>query len=137
MPHEAHAQRDGRGRSSRQKDLEAAEAAKTQQHAVAKPAIRGPRVVQAGREHRTGTVVSVGPTDIFLEFGPGELGSSRLGRWPEDKVPPKKDDMLEVVVNSREPDESLFLCSRPGSVQKADWELLEAGQVIERARDGA
>src|SRR5690242_8667065 len=28
--------------------------------------IRGPRVVQAGREHRTGKVITVGPTDIFV-----------------------------------------------------------------------
>jgi len=95
-----------------------------------KPAIRGPRVVQAGREHRTGKVVSVGPNDIFVEFGPKELGVvPRLG-WPDDQLP-KKDDSIEVVVDRFEPTESLFLCSRPGSVQKADWELLEPGQTIE------
>lgn len=97
---------------------------------AAKPGIRGPRVVQAGREHRTGIVVSVGPTDIFLEFGPKELGVVTRQGWPEDQVPTVGQE-LEVVVDRFEPGESLFLCSRPGSVQKADWELLESGQVIE------
>ena len=35
--------------------------------------IRGPRVVRGGREHRTGVVVSVGASDLFVEFGPKEL----------------------------------------------------------------
>ena len=92
--------------------------------------IRGPRVVQAGREHRSGRVVSIGPSDIFIEFGPKELGVvSRIG-WPEDQLP-KVADTVEVVVDRFEASESLFICSRPGSVQKADWELLEAGQTIE------
>jgi ribosomal protein S1 len=92
--------------------------------------IRGPRVVQAGREHRTGKVVSVGPTDIFVEFGPKELGVVPRIQYPEDQVP-VKDQELEVVIDKFESSEGIFLCSRPGAVQKADWELLEAGQVIE------
>lgn len=97
----------------------------------AKPAaIRGPRVVQAGREHRTGKVVSVGPTDIFVEFGPKELGIVSRLQYPDDQVP-QKDQELEVVIDRFEKDEGLFICSRPGAVQKAAWELLEAGQVIE------
>lgn len=95
-----------------------------------KPAIRGPRVIQGGREHRKGKVVSVGPSDIFIEFGPKELGvASRVG-WPEDKLPAVGDE-LEVVIDRFEPDESLFICSAPGTVQKADWEMLHPGQVVE------
>jgi small subunit ribosomal protein S1 len=92
--------------------------------------IRGPRVVQAGREHRTGTVVSVGPTDIFLEFGPKELGVAPRTQWTEESLPKVGDD-IEVVVDRFEPTESLFICSRPGTVQKAAWEMLEVGQVVE------
>lgn len=92
--------------------------------------IRGPRVVQAGREHRTGQVVSVGPTDIFVEFGPKELGIVPRLQFKEEEVP-KTGDTVELVVDKFEAGESLFICSRPGSVQKADWELLEAGQVVE------
>ncbi|MBS0187959.1 MAG: S1 RNA-binding domain-containing protein, partial [Planctomycetes bacterium] len=92
--------------------------------------IRGPRLVQAGREHRTGQVVSVGPTDIFLEFGPKELGIVPRAQFPDTDVP-KVGDSIEVVVDKFEAGESLFVCSRPGAVQKADWELLESGQVVE------
>lgn len=92
--------------------------------------IRGPRLVQAGREHRTGQVVSVGPTDIFLEFGPKELGIVPRAQFSDTDVP-KVADSIEVVVDKYEAAESLFVCSRPGAVQKAEWEFLESGQVVE------
>lgn len=91
---------------------------------------RGPRVVTAGREHRTGKVVSVGPTDIFLDFGPKELGIVTRIQFAEDKLP-KVDDQIEVVVDKFEPGENLYICSLPGAVQKAAWESLEPGQVVE------
>lgn len=98
---------------------------------AAKPApIRGPRVVQAGREQRPGKIVSVGPTDIFIEFGPKDLGVVSRLQWPDDKDLPAVGDTLEVVVASRDSD-GLLVCSRPGTVQKAEWEFLEPGQVIE------
>lgn len=100
-----------------------------------KPAIRGPRVVQAGREHRTGKVVSVGPSDIFIEFGPKELGIVPRPQFPDDQLP-KVGEELEVVIDKYESAESLYICSRPGAVQKAAWELLEPGQVIEARVSG-
>jgi len=117
------------------KDLEQAGAAQAAAEpgraAASRPAaIRGPRVVQAGREHRTGRVVSVGPTDVFVEFGPKELGIVPRIQYPADQLP-VKDQEVQVVVDKFEAGEGLFICSRPGSVQKADWELLEPGQVIE------
>jgi small subunit ribosomal protein S1 len=100
------------------------------EHAAAKPApIRGPRVVQAGREIRPGTVVSVGPTDIFVEFGPKDLGVVPRQQFKEEELP-VVGGQLELVISQRDPD-GLLLCSRPGAVQKADWEMLEAGQVVE------
>lgn len=95
-----------------------------------KAAIRGPKVVQAGRVHREGKVVSVGPSDIFVEFGPKELGIVPRMQFPEDQLP-KVGENLEVVVDKFEAAESLYVCSRPGAVQKAAWEMLESGQVIE------
>lgn len=93
-----------------------------------KRGIRGPRVVQAGREHRSGRVVSVGDSDIFVEFGPKELGVVERAGWPEESLP-KVGDEVQLVVNRYE--EGIFICSRPGSVQKADWEMLEVGQDVE------
>lgn len=101
------------------------------QHLPGGGPIRGPRVVQSGREHRTGRVVSVGPDDIFVEFGPKELGVlPRLQFKPEDELP-KVGDSIEVVIDKFEKDENLLICSRPGQVTKAEWELLEPGQIVE------
>lgn len=93
--------------------------------------IRGPRVVQAGREHRTGKVVSVGPSDIFVEFGPKELGVVERVQFPDDADLPKVGDDLPLIVNRFDSNESIYICSRPGSVQKADWEMLQPGQNVE------
>lgn len=103
---------------------------------VRAPGTRGPRIVQAGRVHRAGTVVSVGPTDIFVEFGPKELGVVPRLQWPDDKDLPVAGQEVQLVVDKHEPAENLYICSRPGSVQKADWELLEPGQIVEARVSG-
>lgn len=100
------------------------------------PGTRGPRIVQAGRVHRAGTVVSVGPTDIFVEFGPKELGVVPRLQWADDKDLPVAGQEVQLVVDKHEPAENLYICSRPGSVQKADWELLEPGQIVEARVSG-
>lgn len=89
-----------------------------------------PRVVTGGREHRTGKVVSVGPTDIFVEFGPKELGVVEKTQYTEEDMPKAGDD-LEVVITRYEASDSLYICAKPGAVQKADWEMLEVGQTVE------
>ncbi|MFG0304665.1 MAG: S1 RNA-binding domain-containing protein, partial [Phycisphaerales bacterium JB040] len=94
-----------------------------------KAAVRGPRKVEGGREHRTGTVVSVGATDIFVEFGPKELGVVEASQYAD--ALPKVGDAIEVVVQKYEASESIYICVRPGTVQKADWEMLEPGQTVE------
>ncbi|MEM9166752.1 MAG: S1 RNA-binding domain-containing protein [Planctomycetota bacterium] len=100
------------------------------------PGLRGPRVVQAGREHRTGTVVSVGSSDLFVEFGPKELGVCDRTQWSDAEVP-KPGDQIEVVIDRYEATESLYVCSRPGAVKKADWEMLEPGQTVEAKVTGS
>jgi small subunit ribosomal protein S1 len=96
----------------------------------AKAPIRGPRVVQGGREHRTGTVVSVGPEDIFLEFGPKELGVVTRSQFTEETLP-KVGESLQVVVQRVDADQNLSICVPPGAVEKADWEKLNPGQIVE------
>jgi len=95
-----------------------------------KPKIRGPRKVEGGREYRKGLVVSVGPDAVFIEFGPKELGILDRASLRDNPVP-KVGDSVEVVVDRYDPNESLYMCSLPGAVQKADWEMLEKGQVVE------
>ena len=110
--------------------------------AVATPAkakLRGPRVVEGGREHRTGQVVSVGPSDIFIEFGPKELGvidRSQFKKGGEEEGVPSPGDQLEVVIQRFEASESLYICVLPGTVQKADWEMLSPGQIVEARVSG-
>jgi len=96
--------------------------------------IRGPREVKGGREHRTGKVVSVGATDVFVEFGPKELGVVDITQFKDAK--PAAGDQLEVVVQRFDAGESLYICVLPGSVQKADWEMLQVGQVVEARVSG-
>jgi len=92
--------------------------------------IRGPRVVEAGREHRHGRLVSIGPDDLFVEFGPKELGVAPRKQWKDEELPAVGTD-LEVVIDRFDPNEQLYMCSRPGAVQKAEWEMLQPGQVVE------
>lgn len=101
-----------------------------------KPKLRGPRVVEGGREYRTGTVVTVGPTDVFIEFGPKELGVIDRQQFKDHKTGeerglPAPGEHISVVIQRFERNESLFICSLPNAVQKADWEMLQLGQVVE------
>jgi small subunit ribosomal protein S1 len=100
-------------------------------HSHQRPGFRGPRVVQAGREHRHGKVVSIGPTDIFIEFGPKELGVLPRAQFTDESQLPKVGDDYEAVIDKFEATENYFVCSRPGAVTKAAWEMLEAGQTVE------
>lgn len=120
----------GSGRKDRGKPVAKLERTVTPIGGLEKPKVHGPRVVQAGREHRSGVVVSVGPTDIFLEFGPKELGVAPRAQWNEDELPVVGTE-IQVVVDKFEPSESIFVCSRPGAVVKAAWENMDVGQVVE------
>ncbi len=129
--HESDLLKDGLG-DEINAEVEAAMAAIEAEEAagVSKRPIRGPRVVQAGREHRKGRVVSVGASDVFIEFGPKELGVAPKIAWQEHELP-KAGEEVEVVVERYEKAERVFVCARPGVAQKADWEMLEPGQIVE------
>jgi small subunit ribosomal protein S1 len=105
-------------------------ASETHKQAGAAPRVRGPRRVVGGREIRPGRVASVGPDDIFIEFGPKELGVAKRATFPEDKLP-AQGDIIDVVVERFNANEQLFICSMPGTVTKAEWELLEPGQIVD------
>ena len=96
-----------------------------------RPAIRGPRKVEGGREYRSGVVVSIGPDALFIEFGPKELGVLERKHLKPDQDVPAVGSPIEVVIERFDPGESAFICSLPGAVQKADWELLQKGQIVE------
>jgi small subunit ribosomal protein S1 len=95
-----------------------------------KARVRGPRRVVGGREIRPGRVASVGPDDVFIEFGPKELGVAKRSTFPEGKLP-TQGDIIDVVIERFNANEQLYICSMPGTVTKAEWEMLEPGQVVE------
>ena len=95
--------------------------------------IRGPRVV-GGRGQptmRMGKVVNVTENDIFLEFGPKELGIVSRDQWREGENVPEAGQELEVIVERFDQNESIYVCARPGAIRKAIWDTLHAGQVVE------
>lgn len=121
---------------SMEAEIEAAMKAATEVTEQAPKKIRGPRVVQSGREHRSGRVVAVGATDVFLEFGPKELGVMPKTQLKDGVEPPAVGSEFEVVIDRFDAGEQVYLCSLPGAVQKAEWELLEPGQVVEARVSG-
>lgn len=80
------------------------------------------------RSTRTGTVVSIHGDDVFVEFGPKSQGVCPLTQFDE---PPKTGDRLEFNVDRFDENEGLLVLSRMGVVQKAQWDALDVGQVVE------
>lgn len=85
------------------------------------------------REFRTGTVVRVRGEDVLVEFGPKSSGICPLGQFGE---PPPIGTRIEFVVERFDSAEGLFVLSREGAVQKASWEALQVGQVVEATCTG-
>ncbi len=80
------------------------------------------------RALKTGTVVSIHGDDVFVEFGPKSQGICPLTQFDE---PPKVGDRLDFNIDRFDSDEGILVLSRQGAVQKAQWDALEVGQVVE------
>ncbi|MCZ6834905.1 MAG: S1 RNA-binding domain-containing protein [Planctomycetota bacterium] len=102
----------------------------------AAPARGGSRGSSRGssRERKTGSVVNVHGSDVFIEFSPRVQGVCPLEQFPEM---PKLGEQFEFILNRFDPDDELYILSREGTVQKADWENLEVGQTIEARCTGS
>ncbi|HMN97689.1 MAG TPA: S1 RNA-binding domain-containing protein [Phycisphaerales bacterium] len=85
------------------------------------------------REFRTGTVVRVRGDDVLVEFGPKASGVCPLSQF-EEAPPPGTH--IEFVVERFDQKEGLLILSREGAVQKASWEALAVGQVVEATCTG-
>lgn len=85
------------------------------------------------REFRTGTVVRVRGGDVLVEFGPKSSGICPLTQFEEA---PPIGTRLEFVVERFDANEGLSILSREGAVQKANWEALQQGQVVEAVCTG-
>jgi len=81
------------------------------------------------RQVRTGRVVRIHDGDVFVEFGPASQGVCPLVQFGD--APPEVGSGREFVIERLDAFEGLFVLSLPGATQKADWEHLEVGQIVE------
>jgi len=87
-----------------------------------------PRSRGAQRQRKSGRVVNVHGNDVFVEFGPRMQGVCPLDQFPEL---PKLGETFEFVLNRFDPDDELYILSREGSIQKAEWDNMDVGQTVE------
>lgn len=87
-----------------------------------------PAPTKAERQRRTGTIMSVHGNDVFVEFGPRTQGVCSITAFPE---PPALGAKMEFIVERVDRDDGMLILSREGKIQKAEWESLEVGQVVE------
>ncbi len=95
---------------------------------------QGSQLVRIGQKAH-GRVVVVGSDSVLLEFGPKQQGACPLEQFGEEK--PAIGESIEVSVNRFDHGQGLFVVSRVGAVQKADWEHLEEGQVVQALVTGS
>lgn len=80
------------------------------------------------RPRKTGTIMQVHGTDVFVEFGPKSQGVCPLSMFSET---PALGARMEFIVDRFDKEDGLLILSREGKVQKAEWESLEVGQTVE------
>lgn len=86
------------------------------------------RAAGGERQRKTGTIMSVHGGDVFVEFGPKSQGVCPLALFEST---PALGARMEFIVDRYDKEDGLLILSRQGSVQKAEWESLEIGQVVE------
>lgn len=86
----------------------------------------GRRPASGSRVH--GTIVSFNNEDVFVEIGPKVQGVAPRLQFAEEPV---KGESVEFNVVRFDKEDQLYILSRVGSIQKAEWESLQVGQVVE------
>jgi small subunit ribosomal protein S1 len=79
------------------------------------------------RAMKTGVVAAIHGSNVLVEFGPRMQGSCPKLQF---ETLPKVGDSLEFVIERRDKDGMLVL-SRQGAIQKATWDALEIGLIVE------
>ena len=83
---------------------------------------------RGARPRREGTVVSTRDAEVLIEFGPKLQGVCPLSHFKEPPVPGTKETF---VIERQDAGDGMLICSLTGGVQKAQWETIEVGQIIE------
>ncbi len=87
---------------------------------------------KSNRSTRTGVVAAIHGRNVLVEFGPREQGCCPKTHFEEL---PQVGDSLEFILERLDQDGMLVL-SRKGAIQKATWDALEVGQVVEARCSG-
>ncbi len=87
-----------------------------------------PQTTGGGRDTKTGLIVAIQGSDVFVEFGPKSQGLCPLEQFTEA---PQVGARMDFVVDRFDRNEGLLMLSREGAIRKADWEALQVGQIIE------
>ena len=83
---------------------------------------------RGARPRREGTVVSTRDAEVLIEFGPKLQGVCPLSHFKEPPAPGTKETF---VIERQDAGDGMLVCSLRGGVQKAQWDTIEVGQVIE------
>lgn len=83
----------------------------------------------------TGTVACVADDDIFLEFGAKAQGVLPKNQFAEDQQP-VVGDRLEVIADRIDRDSGLISVRREGTVERAEWDTLAVGALVEGRATG-
>lgn len=78
-----------------------------------------------------GTILQVGKEDVLIELGPKQEGVCPLNQFTNAGKTPKSGDREEFMVQRYSRADGLYYLSVIGAVQKANWEFLDIGQVVE------
>lgn len=76
----------------------------------------------------TATVVSVGEEDVFVDLGDRDQGVVPKAQFEQL---PMVGDRVELVVESFDPNEGLYLLRVPGAAELFDWETVHPGTVLD------
>lgn len=87
---------------------------------------------RGSREIKSGIIAAIHGPNVLVEFGPRLQGCCPTTQFIEL---PQIGDSMEFVIERRDQDGMLVL-SRKGAVQKAVWDTLDVGQVIEATCTG-
>ncbi|MBX3356654.1 MAG: S1 RNA-binding domain-containing protein [Phycisphaeraceae bacterium] len=87
------------------------------------------RAPKPERQIRVGRIMRIHDGDVFVEFGNLMQGVCPLVQFGEET--PEVGSEREFILERMDAFEGLHVLSLPGATQKADWEHLEVGQVVE------
>ncbi len=76
----------------------------------------------------TGTVVSVGEEDVFVDIGDRDQGVVPKAQFER---PPMVGERVELIVEAFDPNEGLYLLRVPGAAELFDWDTVHPGTVLD------